>query len=130
MIASHERGENTMLRTTIAAATATAAVLAVPALADSPPVGPLPSGPVSTISTKKGQLVAVALPHQAGGKVWRIARPFDARVVKEVSEGDVGAQVVVVFRATGKGTTTVAFALTRGEAAKAYAARRFTVRVR
>ena len=41
-----------------------------------------------------------------------------------------GPTVVLVFKATGKGTTTVAFGLTRGETAKAYESRRFTVRVR
>lgn len=114
---------------TIAAATATAAVLAGPALADSTPVGPLPSGPTSTISTQKGQLVAVALPHRSGGRVWRVARAFDGKVLKQVTEGDLGAQVVLVFKAAGTGTTTLVFALTRGETAKAFEARRFRVHV-
>jgi len=96
---------------TIAAATATAAALAVPALAGrARPVGPLPSGTTSTISTQKGQLVAVALPHRPGGRVVADrARAFDAKVVNEVTEGDLGAQVVIVFRATGTGTTTLVF---------------------
>jgi hypothetical protein len=34
------------------------------------------------------------------------------------------------IRATGTGSTTVAFGLTRGETAKAYESRRFTVQVR
>ncbi len=44
--------------------------------ADSTPVGPLPTGPVQTITVKRGQLVAVALPKAASstGLVWRIAR--------------------------------------------------------
>jgi len=41
----------------------------------------------------------------------------------------VGNSVVLVFRATGNGTTTVAFGLTRGETSKAFESRRFTVRV-
>jgi hypothetical protein len=99
--------------------------------AASPPVGPLPKGPTSTISTEKGQLVAFALPRRADGRVWRVARKFDARVVRQVSEGDVsGGLVVVVFRAIAPGRTTVAFGLTRGETAKAFESRRFTVRVR
>ena len=61
--------------------------------------------------------------------MWRTARAFDARVVAEVSEADVGANVVLVFRAVGPGKTTVTFALTRGETAKAYESRRFTVQV-
>ena len=65
-------------------------VLAASAAGAAPPVGPLPRGPVSTIQTERGQLVAIALPHRAGGKVWRIARAFDGKVVRQVSEGDVG----------------------------------------
>ncbi len=120
-------------RRTASAAVATlavAAALAGAALADSTPVGPLPAGPTSTIQTQKGQLVAFALPQRTGGRVWRIARPFDSHVVQQVSEADVGASVVLVFRATGSGKTTVSFGLTRGETAKAYESRRFVVSVR
>ena len=115
----------------IAAVVLTALALAAPALADSTPVGPLPAGPTSAIQTQKGQLVSFALfPRRSGGKVWRIARPFDSHVVQQVSEADVGASVVLVFRATGIGKTTVAFGLTRGETAKAFESRRFVVTVR
>lgn len=120
-------------RRTVASAVAAAAVAASvvgAGLADSTPIGPLPSGPTSTIQTQKGQLVAFALPRRAGGRVWRIARPFDSHVVQEVTEADVGASVVLVFKATGSGKTTVSFALTRGETAKAYESRRFVVIVR
>lgn len=113
-----------------AVAVAAAATFAGVSLADSTPVGPLPKGPTSTVQTQKGQLVAVALPHRANGRVWRVARQYNARVVQQVSEADVGKSVVLVFRATGAGTTTIAFGLTRGETAKAYESRRFTVRVR
>jgi hypothetical protein len=90
----------------------------------------LPSGPASTIQTQKGQLVAFALPRRTGGRVWRVARTFDSNVVQQVSEGDVGrGVVVVVFKAIDNGTTTVAFGLTRGETAKAFESRRYTVRV-
>jgi hypothetical protein len=117
---------------TISALAATAALtgaLAAAGLADSTPVGPLPAGPTATIVTRQGQLVAVALPHRSRGKVWRVARQFDGTVLHQVSEADVGASVVLVFRATGHGSTTVVFALTRGERAQAYEARRFSVRV-
>jgi hypothetical protein len=107
-----------------------AATLAGASAADSPPVGALPKGPTSTIQTQEGQLVAVALPRRANGRVWRIARRFDVGVVRQVSEADVGASVVLVFRAVGKGATTISFGLTRGETAKAYEARRYVVRVR
>ena len=59
-----------------------------------------------------------------------MARKFDAKVVQQVTEGDVGPTVVLVFKATGKGKTTVVFGLTRGETAKAFESRRFTVQVR
>jgi hypothetical protein len=90
-------------------------LIAPRARADSTPVGPLPSGPVTTTTTKPGLLVAVALPHAGSGLVWRIARSYDARVVKQVSEADVGNSVVLVFKAVGRGRTSIVFALTRGD---------------
>jgi len=102
----------------VATALAACSVIAVgTALADSTPVGRLPAGPVTTISTKPGQLVAVALPHArpSSGLVWRIARRYDATVVRQVSEADVGANVVLVFRVVGRGSTSLVFALTRGD---------------
>jgi hypothetical protein len=113
-----------------AAAIAAATTFVTAGQADSPPVGALPKGPTSTIQTQKGQLVAFALPKRPAGRVWRIARPFDAAVVRELSEGAVGNSVVLVFKATGTGTTTVTFGLTRGETSKAFESRRFTIRVR
>jgi hypothetical protein len=82
------------------------------------------------VATRAGELVAVALPHRSGGRSWRIARAFDAAVLKQVSEADVGSNVVLVFKTVKPGRTTLAFALTRGETAKAYEARRFKVQVR
>ncbi len=125
-----------MLRTyrariaSLLAAVTAATALAGSSLADAPPVGPLPSGPTSSIETTKGQLIAFALPHRPGGRVWRIARTIDARVVRQVSEADVGTSVVLVFKAVGTGSAAVAFGLTRGERPKAYESRRFVVRVR
>jgi hypothetical protein len=118
------------LTTTAVATAAIAAVYVTTGTASAPPVGPLPAGPRSQIMTSRGQLVAFALPHRSGGRVWRVARPFDSRVLRQVSEADVGNHVVLVFTATGVGTTTVSFGLTRGERAKAYESRRYTVRVR
>jgi hypothetical protein len=91
------------------------------ARADSTPVGPLPAGPVSTITTAPNQLVAVALPHAAktSGLTWRLARRYDASVVRQVSEADVDANVILVFKVVGRGKTSLVFALTRGETAKA-----------
>jgi hypothetical protein len=101
------------------------------ALADSTPVGPLPAAPLTTVDAPRGELVAVALPKRSGGRVWRIARPFDTKVLRQVSEADVGPSVVLVFRTGRAGTTTVSIALTKSDAsAKALEARRFRVRVR
>jgi len=104
-------------------------VLAAPAVADAPPVGPLPAGPTSHITTKRGELFAVALPAQPAGRAWRLKGSINAKVVNEVNEANVGKLVVVVFKATGKGTTTLSYASTRGERTKAYAAKRFKITV-
>lgn len=112
------------------AATAAALVLVVPAEASAPPVGPLPKGPVTTVTTHTGSLVAVALPHRANGRVWRLARGVDPKVLREVSEADVGKDVVVVFRTTGVGKVRLAYGLTRGETRHAYASLTFAVTVR
>ena len=112
-----------------AGVTVTLATVAGARSAAAPPVGPLPSGPTSTIQTQVGQLVAFALPHRPSGRVWRIARPIDSKVLVQAGEADVGANVVLVFKAKGKGTASVSFGLTRGETAKAYEARRFSVKV-
>jgi hypothetical protein len=94
-----------------------------------PPVGPLPAGAKTVVSTRVGQLVAVALPHQSGGKVWRIARAFDGATLSQVSEGDLGSNVVLVFSAKKPGTVTLVFALTKGETSKALAARTYIVHI-
>ena len=88
------------------------------ARADTTPVGPLPGGPVSIVTTGPNQLVAVALPNarRQSGLVWRLARQYDAGIVRQISEADVGANVVVVFRVVGRGDTSLVFAQTRGEA--------------
>ena len=108
-------------------------VLVESAHADSTPVGPLPAGPVQTITVKKGQLVALALPRpsRSSGLVWRVARAYDAEVVEQTEEADVGdSSIVVVFKATGTGRTTVYFAQTRGDAGtQALKALRFKITV-
>ena len=117
-------------RTALVAAAAAAAVLAVPALASAPPVGPLPAGPVTPVSTHKGELLAVALPRQQAstGFVWRLARPVNQKVARQASEADVGAAVVVVYKIVGKGQASITYAATKGETAKAYKARTYRVR--
>jgi hypothetical protein len=106
-----------------------AAAAAGTSFASAPPVGALPAGPTASIATKTGELVAFALPHRGGGRAWRVARAVDGRVLRQVSEADVGDQVVLVFKASGRGKVVVVFALTRGERPKAYESRRFAVTV-
>jgi hypothetical protein len=104
---------------------------ALQASADSTPVGPLPPGPVSTVATQRGSLVAIALPRPAPsrGLVWRLARPLDSAILREVSEADVGSTVVIVYRAVGKGRARVVYAQTRGDAS-AKAVRAITTAIR
>jgi hypothetical protein len=87
------------------------------ARATSTPVGPLPAGPVSGTTTKPGLLVAVALrdPRRKTGLVWRLARRYDPRVLRQVSEADLGTTIVLVYRVIGRGDTALRFALTRGD---------------
>jgi hypothetical protein len=85
---------------------------------ESTPVGPLPVGPVTETNTAPGLLVAIALPHshRNSGLIWRIARNYDPAVINEVSEADLGSNVVLVFRVVGPGDTALVFALTGGDA--------------
>jgi hypothetical protein len=100
-----------------AAAAAVALVGPTVASADSAPVGRLPRPAVTTVSTATGSLVSLALPAPAPstGLVWRVARPFDTRVVRQVGEVGVGPAVVLVFRAVRKGKASITVALTRGD---------------
>jgi hypothetical protein len=101
------------------------------ALAESTPVGPLPAGPVASIEADRGELVALPLPRRSGGRVWRVARRVDANILRQVSEGNVGSSVVLVFRTRSAGQTTVSLALTKGDASpKALESRLFRVHVR
>jgi len=114
----------------LVAVVALAGATAAATRASSPPIGPLPPGAHAMVTTKAGELVAIALPHRSGGRVWRIARRFDGSVLREVSEADVGQSVVIVFKAVRPGALTLSYALTRGETTKALEARTFTVRIR
>jgi hypothetical protein len=91
--------------------------IAAVAHASSTPVGPLPPGPTSTTTTAPGQLVAIALPRapRRSGLVWRLARHYDSRIVRQSTEAGVGANVVLVFTVVGRGHTSLVFALTRGD---------------
>jgi hypothetical protein len=105
-------------------------LFAAAASADSTPIGKIPSGPVSSVVTARNGLVAIALPHQASGLTWRLARNVDARVLRQVSEADVGTNVVVVYKAVGTGSVSVVYAATRGDASsKAVRSSTYKVRV-
>lgn len=118
------------MRTIVVLAASAALAFTAAASASAPPVGPLPAGPVTQVTAPKGTLVAVALPAKSGGLVWRLAQPYDAAVVRQVSEATVGREVVVVFRAVGRGSTRIVFALTRGERTRAYGSVTHVVEVR
>lgn len=103
---------------------------ATSASADSQPIGMLPAGPIVSVKIARGELASIALPRSSGGRVWRIARVFDSRVLRQVSEGELPSGPVIVFRAVGRGRAVVRFALTRSDAsAKALAARTLVVTV-
>jgi len=116
-------------RSTLPLLTICALAFAANAAASAGPIGPLPPGPTTTISTVHGSLLSVVLPSGAQGRSWRQAGTYDGRVLKEVTEANVGQNVVIVFRAVGLGTTKVVYALTRGETKKAYASDTFVVKV-
>jgi predicted secreted protein len=105
-----------------------ACVAASAALSSAPPVGALPSGPTATVKTKVGGSFTITLAKSpVAGRVWRIARAFNGRVVSEIREGETKTTVWLRFRALAPGTTKIVVALTRGETAHAYAARTYRV---
>jgi predicted secreted protein len=114
----------------IAVALVLLAVLALPATASAPPVGALPAGPTKAIYVKTARTFWIVLPKSTvRGRVWRLARPYDATVIRQTREGEKGNTVWVTFRTFRAGTTRVVFALTLGERQHAYAARRFAIHV-
>lgn len=113
------------------AALAVAAVTATAARSTAPPVGKLPVGPVSQVRLAAGGTFTARLPKPpVEGGVWRIARSYDAKVVRETGEKTTAAGGVrVSFRAVAPGSTRVVYALTRGETAHALASRTFRMLV-
>jgi hypothetical protein len=114
---------------TIAVVLVAAGAVAATALSTAPPVGPLPKGPVETVKRAAGATFTVTLPKPGvAGRAWRVARAYDAKVVREVGEGTKKSGATwVTYRAVAPGTTRVVYALTRGEQSHAYAARTFRV---
>jgi hypothetical protein len=117
------------VRALTALAVCAAALAAAPtAGATAPPVGPLPKPKVTRVTTTRGSLVAIALPKRHGYD-WRVARAVKSSVLREQTEGDVGPNVVLVFRAVGRGRASVTVAETRGERPRVYRAVRYDVTV-
>lgn len=112
---------------TLVIALAVALAAAAAGRSSAPPVGPLPAGPLTTIEVKSGLLFAIALPRPADGLTWRGARPSDAAIARPLDEGELNGTIVFTYRAGHVGKTTVVYALTKGETAKAFAARSFAV---
>jgi len=116
----------------VALSSCVAALTIGAARADSTPIAALPKGPRTSIASERGTLVAIALPRQkpSTGLVWRLARQVNTSVLRQISEGDVGSSVVVVFLAVHAGSARVVFALTRGDSSpRALRSRTYTVRV-
>jgi len=99
------------------------------ARASAPPVGPLPTGPVTVIHVQHGLLFSIVLPRPAAGLAWRGARLSDWRIARPLDEGELKGNIIFVYRAGHAGTTTVTYALTRDEGPKALQARYFRVTV-
>ena len=107
-----------------------AAVLVAGSRATAPPVGVLPKGPLTTITTPSQGYVAVALNRGQSGLVWRLARAYDTRIVERTTETSLGDLSVWVFRTIRPGTATLRFALTNGVRPKAYQAATYRLVVR
>ena len=93
------------------------------------PVGPLPAGPVRAVKVLRDATFVIRAPKRPAnsGLVWRVARPYNPKVVQQVGEGEDRLSVWLRFKATGVGTTRIVLALTRGETRRAYAARTWVV---
>ena len=106
-------------RIALAVSVTTAAALITPAaLADSTPIKPPRTvGTTTTWTAPRGSLLAIAAPrrHPSTGLVWRVARPINQAVLRQVGEAEIGPSVVLVFRTIARGKATVALALTKGD---------------
>ena len=96
------------------------------------PVGALPKGPVWHITVLRDATFVVRVPKRpaSSGLVWRIARPIDPSVVREVAEGEDRLTVWIRFKASKAGSERVVLGLTKGETPKGYASRTWVVTIR
>ncbi len=127
------RATSVALTVAALALTAATAALAGPvARGSAEPVGPLPKHPVAYVKVLRGATFLLRVPKRPvnSGLVWRIARQYDGKVVRQVGEGEDRLTVWLRFKAVRAGTTRVVLALTKGETRKAYAARTWVVMVR
>lgn len=59
-------------------------LIIAPARASAPPVGTLPAGPTVHLNLRAGEIFTLTLPRSVErGRVWRLARAYDAGVVRE-----------------------------------------------
>jgi hypothetical protein len=116
-----------VIAVTLAAAGATVAT----ALSTAAAVAPLPEGPVQSVERAAGTTFAVTLPNPGvAGRTWRVARPYDWGVVREIAERtERSGATRVTYRAIAPGATRIVYALTRGDRSRDYAIRTFRVLV-
>ena len=121
------------LRAALAVSACTAA-LAAPSLAraEATPVGSLPKGPVYRITVLRDATFVVRAPKRPAktGLVWRIARPIDPKVAREIAEGEDRLNVWIRFKAFKAGVVRVVLGLTFDETPKGYASRTWIVTIR
>lgn len=112
------------------AALVAAAICAGVAVASATPIGPLPKGPTTAVTVEAAHSFTVRLPQpKVAGRVWRVARAYDGKVVQEIKEGETSKDVWLTYKGVKRGKTRIVFALTRGETSHAYAARTFAISV-
>ena len=101
------------------------------ASASAVPVGKLPHATTIAYKVTPDKSLTLTLPRPSiKGGVWRVARAYDDKVVYQQGERTLPSGAIrITLHATGPGTTRVVFALTKGETAKAYAARIFEITV-
>ena len=116
---------------TLLVAGGVAVIAAAGASASATPVGKLPPATKIAYKVTPDKSLTLTLPRPAiKGGVWRVARAYDSKVVFQQGERTLASGAIrITLHATGPGTTRVIYALTKGETAKAYAARIFEITV-
>ena len=107
---------------TVLLLTAAVTALIATAQAATPPVGTLPKGPLTTITSQAQGYVSVVLNRGQSGLIWRIARPYNTQIIVLTAKTNLGDLTLWVFRTIKPGTTTLRYALTHNQEPKAYQA--------